>query len=28
MRRPEVDPRAEGGVFSRLGSLLQALDPR
>jgi hypothetical protein len=25
LRRPEGDPRAEGGMFSRLSGLLQAL---
>jgi transcription-repair coupling factor (superfamily II helicase) len=28
LRRPEVDPRAEGGVFSRLMSLLEAIEGR
>jgi transcription-repair coupling factor (superfamily II helicase) len=27
LRRPEADPRAEGGMFSRLAGLLQALGP-
>jgi hypothetical protein len=27
LRRPEGDPRAEGGMFSRLSGLLQALGP-
>jgi transcription-repair coupling factor (superfamily II helicase) len=27
LRRPPEDPRAEGGVFSRLGALLNALSP-
>jgi transcription-repair coupling factor (superfamily II helicase) len=27
LRRPEADPRAEGGMFSRLVGLLQALGP-
>jgi transcription-repair coupling factor (superfamily II helicase) len=26
LRRPEADPRAEGGMFARLGALLEALD--
>jgi len=28
LRKPEIDPRAEGGMFSRLTSLLDALDER
>jgi transcription-repair coupling factor (superfamily II helicase) len=28
LRRPDIDPRAEDGVFSRLRSLLEALDDR
>jgi transcription-repair coupling factor (superfamily II helicase) len=28
LRRPESDPRAEGGMFSRLAGLLQALGPQ
>jgi hypothetical protein len=28
LRKPDVDPRAEGGMFSRLTSLLDALDLR
>ena len=28
LRKPEIDPRAEGGMFSRLTSLLDALDVR
>jgi transcription-repair coupling factor (superfamily II helicase) len=28
LRRPEADPRAEGGMFARLGGLLEALDER
>ena len=27
LRKPETDPRAEGGMFSRLVGLLQALGP-
>jgi hypothetical protein len=27
LRRPETDPRAEGGMFARLAGLLQALAP-
>ena len=27
LRRPEIDPRAEGGMFSRLSGLLDALAP-
>jgi transcription-repair coupling factor (superfamily II helicase) len=28
LRRPDIEPRAEGGLFSRLTSLLEALDGR
>jgi transcription-repair coupling factor (superfamily II helicase) len=28
LRKPEIDPRAEGGVFSRLMSLLEAIEGR
>jgi NADPH-dependent 2,4-dienoyl-CoA reductase/sulfur reductase-like enzyme len=28
LRKPDIDPRAEGGMFSRLTSLLEALDVR
>ena len=28
LRKPEADPRAEGGMFDRLEGLLQALGPR
>src|SRR4030095_7245633 len=28
LRKPDIDPRAEGGMFSRLTSLLDALDER
>jgi transcription-repair coupling factor (superfamily II helicase) len=28
LRKPDIDPRAEGGMFSRLTSLLDALDVR
>jgi hypothetical protein len=27
LRKPEGDPRAEGGMFARVGGLLRALDP-